>query len=119
MSVDERRFDVRSEQRQAGLVVVANGEIDVWSAPQVRDVLAARDGRASRVVLDLRGVTFMDSSGVGLLVAEHQRARENGARFAVAVASTSDVRRILELSGLANVLELVGDPDAFLAGGAT
>jgi anti-anti-sigma factor len=96
-------------------VVVASGEIDLWSAPEVRDALLEGSGS---IVLDLRGVTFMDSSGLGLIVSEMQRAREQAFRFGVAVAPRSDAHRILELSGLSNVLELVDDPDAFLAGGA-
>ena len=114
MPVEERPFDVRLARRDAGVVVVASGEIDLWSAPEVREALDARE-ETKRVVLDLRGVTFMDSSGLGLIVSEMQRAREQGFRFGVAVGMRSDAHRILELSGLANVLELVDDPDAFLA----
>jgi len=116
MSVEERPFDVRSEQRDGGIAVVASGEIDLWSAPEVKAALAVEGMRAASVVLDLRGVTFMDSSGLGLIVESNQRARRQGFRFAVAVGGASDVQRILEMSGLTKVLELVDDPDAFLAG---
>ena len=117
MSVEERPFDVRCEHRDAGFVVVASGEIDLWSAPEVRAAMATRETRESGVVLDLRGVTFMDSSGLGLIVEQQQRARKSGFRFAIAVGATSDTHRILEMSGLTKVLELVDDPDAYLAGG--
>ena len=99
MSVEERPFDVRWEQRDAGVVVVASGEIDLWSAPEVKAALAAHAPATSAVVLDLRGVTFMDSSGLGLIVEPTKRARKHGFRFAVAVGGASDVQRILELSG--------------------
>jgi len=115
--VEERPFDVRCEHRDAGFVVVASGEIDLWSAPEVRAAMAAHETRERGVVLDLRGVTFMDSSGLGLIVEQQQRARKLGFRFAVAVGAASDTHRILEMSGLAKVLELVDDPDAYLAGG--
>jgi anti-anti-sigma factor len=119
MSVEERPFDVRWEQRDAGVVVIATGEIDLWSAPEVNAALAKHRTRDASVVLDLRGVTFMDSSGLGLIVESNQRARKHGFRFAVAVGGASDVHRILEMSGHTRVLELVDDPEAFLAGEPT
>jgi anti-sigma B factor antagonist len=118
MSVEERPFDVRAEHRDAGVVVVASGEIDLWSAPEVRAAMVAPEGGDRDVVLDLREVTFMDSSGLGLIVEEQQRARKHGFRFAIAVGGGSDAHRILEMSGLTKVLEFVDDPDAFLAGAA-
>jgi anti-sigma B factor antagonist len=117
MSVEERPFDVRLEQRPAGSVVVASGEIDLWSAPEVKSALADQGSRERAVVLDLRGVTFMDSSGLGLIVEANQRARKHGHRFAVAIGDATDVHRILEMSGLTKVLVFVEDPDDFLAGG--
>jgi anti-anti-sigma factor len=113
MSVEERPFDVRWERKDAGVVIVASGEIDLWSAPEVRAAMVAHDDRG--VVLDLREVTFMDSSGLGLIVEQQQRARKHGFRFAIAVDGGSDAHRILEMSGLTKVLEFVDDPDAFLA----
>jgi anti-anti-sigma factor len=115
MAAEERPFDVRSEHRDAGVVVIAGGEIDLWSAPEVRSALAAHEGPGGSLVLDLREVTFMDSSGLGLIVEQQQRARKFGFRFAVAVGGASDVHRILEMSGLMKVLECVDDPAAFLA----
>jgi anti-anti-sigma factor len=113
--VEERPFDVRWERRDAGVVVIASGEIDLWSAPEVRAALVTNESPGSGVVLDLRGVTFMDSSGLGLIVEQQQRARKHGFRFAIADDGASNVHRILELSGLTKVLEFVDDPDAFLS----
>jgi anti-anti-sigma factor len=119
MPVEERPFDVRLERRDGGVVVIASGEIDLWSAPEVNAALATHGTRDSRLVLDLRGVTFMDSSGLGLIVEATQRARKHGFRFAVAVDDGSDVYRILEMSGLTKVLQFIEAPDAFLAGEAS
>jgi len=85
MSVQERPFGVRRERRETGVVIVASGEIDLWSAPEVKAALAEQGSRECPVVLDLRGVTFMDSSGLGLIVESNQRARKQGFRFAVAI----------------------------------
>src|SRR3954465_1909234 len=117
MSVQERPFGVRRDRRETGVGIVASGEIDLWSAPEVKAALADQGSRECPVVLDLREVTFMDSSGLGLIVESNQRARKHGFRFAVAVGGATDVHRILEMSGLTKVLAFVDDPDAFLAGG--
>jgi len=110
MSVEERPFDVRAERRDTGVVVVASGEIDLWSAPDVRAAMVAHEARDRGVVLDLREVTFIDSSGLGVIVGQHKRAQEHGEQFAVAVGGAAAVQRILELSGLVKVLDIVSDP---------
>jgi anti-anti-sigma factor len=113
----ERLFKVTSERRNGGAVVAASGEIDMSTSPELRAALRDPEAQAPVVVLDLREVTFMDSSGLGVIVGQNRRAREEGFSFAVAVAEADGVRRILELSGLDAVLRLVGSPDEALAGG--
>ena len=110
----ERLFDVRRARRNGTMVVIASGEIDLASSPELRAALYHPDARADTVMLDLRDVTFMDSSGLGVIVGQHQRAREEGFRFAVAVAGAAEVQRILALSGLATVLDIVDASDALL-----
>jgi anti-anti-sigma factor len=103
-------FTVRHEPRETGMVVVASGEIDLATSPDLRKALLDPQASARTVVLDLRGVTFIDSSGLGVIVGQQKRARENGDGFAVVIAGASAVERILELSGLDNVLDIIGDP---------
>jgi anti-anti-sigma factor len=106
----ESLFNVRCEPRAGAVVVVAVGEIDLASSPQLREALVAPDAQASTVVLDLRGVTFIDSSGLGVIVGQQKRSREDGHSFAIAVDGASPVQRILDLSGLINILDVVADP---------
>ncbi len=113
---DDRPFSVRCEQRDGGVVVVAEGEIDLSTSPAVREQLRAPDAQAPVVVLDLRDVTFMDSSGLGAIVGQHKRAREHGFRFALAIGGAANVERILVLSQLVGVLEVVQSPEDVLAG---
>jgi anti-anti-sigma factor len=116
MSSRERLFQVTTDRRDGVVVVAAKGEIDMSTSPELRGALRAPGASAGTVVLDLRAVTFMDSSGLGVIVGQHKRAREEGYRFAVAVAGAPEVRRILELSGLVGVLHVVDSPDDALAG---
>jgi anti-anti-sigma factor len=112
----ERLFNVTRDRRDGGVVVAVSGEIDVSTSGELRSALRDPHARAAAVVLDLRDVTFMDSSGLGVIVGQHKRAREEGYGFAVAIAGAANVRRILELSGLTDVLRIVDSPDDFLPG---
>jgi anti-sigma B factor antagonist len=67
-------------------------------------------------VLDLRSVTFLDTSGVRLVVAEQRRAQEEGHRFAV-VRGPDTVQRIFDISGLSDEPGLlIADPAEALGG---
>jgi anti-anti-sigma factor len=113
---EERLFEVRTDRRDGAVIVVASGEIDLSSSPELRAALRDPSAHGDTVVLDLRDVTFMDSSGLGVIVGQHKRAREEGFRFAVAVDGAENVERILELSGLVSLLEILDGGDALLAG---
>ena len=113
---DERLFTVRCDQQDGGAVVVVTWEVDMSTSPALREQLRAPEAQAETVVLDLREVTFMDSSGLGAIVGQHKRAREHGFRFAVAVGGAAGVERILVLAQLTQVLEIVQSPDDALPG---
>lgn len=85
-------------------VVVLRGEIDHTVKNQLTEALLARDGTTpSRVVLDLRGVTFMDSSGINILVTAHRAA--SGAQGWLRLAGPQEaVLRVLQLVGLDEVI---------------
>ena len=66
----------------------------------------AEDDRPPVLVLDLREVTFFDSTGLQLVLDADVRAREEGRRFVVAVSADSEPRRILELAEVADRLNI-------------
>lgn len=74
-----------AESAVSGVVVITlAGELDLASGPALEDAIAgATSSGAKLVIVDLRGVEFMDSSGVGVLVKAHQAAPQSGYRFAV------------------------------------
>jgi anti-sigma B factor antagonist len=86
--------------------VVLRGEIDVLTVERLRAALGeALASRPARILVDLAGLTFIDSTGLGALIAGFQRARDAGVGFRLAHA-TASVRQILVLSGLLEVVEL-------------
>jgi anti-anti-sigma factor len=108
-------FQARCERRDGAVVIVVSGELDLGSAEQLRALLNAPDAQAQTVILDLRAVTFIDSSGLGVIVGHNRRAAEKQFRFAVAVGGARTVGRVLDLSGLRATLAIVEDPDELLS----
>jgi anti-anti-sigma factor len=103
-------FKVHCEPREGSVLVVASGEIDLATSPHLRAELRKEEAQAPNVVLDLRAVTFIDSSGLGVIVGQQKRAQEEGRKFSIAVDRTTAVQRILDLSGLIQILDVVSDP---------
>jgi anti-sigma B factor antagonist len=87
-------------------LVAAAGELDAYTAPDVRARVAELiDGGARAVVCDLSRVTFLDSSGLGVLVGALKRLRERDGRLVV-VRPAPPASRIFELTSLDRVLDL-------------
>ena len=93
-------LSVRARRSGRWTILEVEGEVDIQALPLVAD-LVGRD--ATRVVLELRRVTFMDASGVGMMVDIHRRALEAGGCVRLAAPSTS-VRRVLALTGCDAIL---------------
>lgn len=87
-------------------MVAVTGELDVASAPGLERELAKLE-TVTLVVVDLRGLTFIDSTGLGVLVRAHQLAQQQGRRLGL-VRGDGQVNRLLSLTGLDEEL-LVGD----------
>lgn len=92
------------------VVLALSGEVDLATAPVVEDELRRAEASQDLIVLDLRDVSFMDSTGIRMLVAADRRNRERGGALVVVQGSTQ-VRRLFELSGLTQHLEVVDGDD--------
>lgn len=105
-----------SGHTEATIVEVA-GDIDLHAAPGLRAELARAIESAPappRVVVDLGGVPFIDSTGVGVLVGALKKAREAGGELAFCGAQKR-VRRVFEITGLIGALPLYPARDEALA----
>jgi anti-anti-sigma factor len=102
---------VRVEARDDGVVVTADGELDLRSAQTFGERLQEVEADAgSRLVVDLRGVTFLDSSGIGELVRAHQRAHEAGRRLVVVRGPQTPIAQVLHDTRVDQVLHPVDEP---------
>jgi anti-sigma B factor antagonist len=89
-----------------GSLISVQGEIDMATAPQLRDMLEqVIEAGSQRIVLDCRALTFLDSSGIGVLVAARNRLGDDGE--IVLDSPPPHVRKVLELTGVASHLSVV------------
>jgi anti-sigma B factor antagonist len=89
-----------------GTIVAPRGELDISTAPRVREALRALDPPPATLVIDLRGLTFLDTSGLQLVLEERQRAEDSGRRL-VLVRGSDELQRLFELAGLHDRLPFV------------
>jgi anti-anti-sigma factor len=102
---------IASRQLPQGIVIEVGGEIDLSTADTVRDALLRAEEAHSLVALDLSKTSFMDSTGLYLIVAANGRLRERAGRLIV-VQGPPQVRRLLEVTCVADHVELVEDAAA-------
>lgn len=97
-------------------VVTVHGEVDLATAPRLRDCLTglAADGH-QRVILDLSETEFLDSTGLGAIVTGLKRIRARGGDLRMVCASPR-VRTAFEITSLDRVLPLYGSVDEANAG---
>ncbi len=97
-------FSVRIEPRGEAAVVVPTGELDLATAPALEAALARafQSAGAARVVLDLRELEFIDSSGLRTLLTARKRAEDAGSQFSL-VAGHRGLERTLEIAGVHKV----------------
>jgi anti-sigma B factor antagonist len=106
--------DLTLDKRAHGnwAVVEVNGELDLYTAPSFREsVLEAGDADPSKVIVDFRGLGFIDSSGLGAIVACLKHLRERGGDLALVAPDGSGLRRLMDLTGLDRVLTLYTSTD--------
>ena len=87
------------------------GDLDFGAAPQLEATLQVAQLNASKVVLDLRALSFIDSGGARVIANAAARARPDGRRLMV-VRGSREVERLLTLTGTAGALETFDLPPA-------
>ena len=106
--MSQLRIEVR--EAEGAILVGLHGELDVSEVEQVQGVLAAAEAKQpSLLVIDLRGLEFMDSSGIRLVVEADLRARDEGRRL-VLVRGSEPVHRVFTITLLDRRMEFVDDP---------
>ena len=110
-------FSVEERNEGSSWVLAASGELDLRTSPELETRLErVWNAGAELVILDLRQIEFMDSTGLRVLLGAHQRAQESGRRFAL-VKGADQVERVLTLTGVRDLLTVVDAPEDLLTAG--
>jgi anti-sigma B factor antagonist len=104
-------LEFETTRNAAVAVIAATGELDLSGAAVLETELERLEAEpeVGTVVLDMRGLEFMDSSGLRLVVLADMRAREAGRRFAL-VKGAETVHRVFEITRMSERLDFVADP---------
>jgi len=105
-----------SEQRADSVIVTVGGDLDIVTSPALDDCLGQVRGSGTRVILDLSGVDFMDTSALAVIVGHWKRLEAAGGSLALAGARYR-YTKTLWITGLADRLSLYDNVEAALIGG--
>jgi anti-sigma B factor antagonist len=95
-----------TEQQGRATVMTVSGELDLVSAPRLRNAISSLRGEESdELILDLTHLSYIDSVGIGLLVASRRRLDAEGRTFSIRNPAPQ-VLRLLEITGLVEYLGL-------------
>lgn len=101
-------YDIENGER--GVRLALRGELDISSAGRIEEELdSLQGGGPELLVLDLRQLEFMDSTGLRLIVRADEAARERGTRFVI-VRGPEPVQRVFEIVGLDTRLDMADEP---------
>jgi anti-sigma B factor antagonist len=110
-------LNIQVDEKKPGVFVVSlEGDLDMSVSPQVRKVLLPlfRKG-CSHIIVDLKEVAYIDSSGIATFVESLQLSRKAGIRFSLAGACAR-VESIFDLAHLKTIFEMAPDAKALLDG---
>ncbi len=103
-------FEARTERVGTTAVVAFTGELDIASEEPAAAALEDALSEGGVLVVDLRELSFLDSTGVRVLLVAHLYATKNGMRFGVARAADGMVQKLLEVTRIDQRFPVVDDP---------
>jgi anti-sigma B factor antagonist len=108
MEPDQRDpLEIEVQQAEGRTLVMVAGELDASTASYLYDALSDLELTDARhVVIDLAKLTFMDSTGLSVLVTEHKRLEHVNGKLTI-FSPPSAIRRLFEITGLATTLDVV------------
>jgi anti-anti-sigma factor len=110
MAFDPTGFSISISDRDGRAVVVIRGELDIATAPDLEAAVNERLDAGQNVVVDLRELAFLNSTGLRVLVASHARAEGVDASFVIVrPLDGAPIRRILAIAGVEALLDFVDD----------
>ena len=106
-----------TREGDSATIVAVEGEIDVYTAPKLRDKITELVGEGVyHIIIDMEGVEFLDSTGLGVLVGGLKRVRSHDGDLAL-VCTQRRILKVLEITGLTKVFTIHDSVDSAISGG--
>ena len=104
------------ESRSPYTILAVKGEVDVYTAPRLREKLVELVSAGNlKIIVNLEGVDFLDSTGLGVLVGGLKRLRSNEGQLGL-VCTQARILKVFEITGLTKVFDIYDSVDAAVAG---
>jgi len=102
-------LEIKTQHTDSACTLILEGEVDVYTAPKLKEQLvsAIEDGCVN-VIVDMNAVSFIDSSGLGVLVSALRRARERDGAVRI-VCDRDNILKIFRITGLDKVFPIFSD----------
>ncbi|MBW6469267.1 MAG: STAS domain-containing protein [Coriobacteriia bacterium] len=102
-------LEITSVQAEGVCTMSLDGEVDVYTAPRLKETLIDQiESGCSHIIVDLEGVGFIDSSGLGVLVGGLRRAKERDGAIRL-VCTRENILKIFRITGLDKVFAIFPD----------
>jgi anti-sigma B factor antagonist len=112
-------FDVETSEQDGYSVLTLRGEIDVYTAPHLRQAIVDLvDGGARDLVIDMTMVEFLDSTGLGVLVEGLKRVKRHDGSLSI-VATQDKILKIFDITGLNKAFPIHATVGDAVAAGAS
>jgi anti-sigma B factor antagonist len=108
------QLSIETRIQPGGILLKLSGELDMATAPHLeREIASASDSQPQAIVLDLRELDFIDSTGLRTLITEHERSLQSGRTFAL-VQGSKQVDRLMSITRVSEHLQIVSSPEEIL-----
>lgn len=100
-------MELNTKKHGSTIIIQLSGELDHHTSEMVRYRIdrSYKEGESLNIILDLRNVSFMDSSGIGLIMGRFQKVKSKNGSLLI-VSDSKYVNRILDMSGLLKIINL-------------
>lgn len=97
---------INKQQNDKGILVLVGGEIDAFTAPKLREeILPLAEGENKSVIVNLKDVSYLDSTGLGVFVGLFKQLKQNDGELRLIELSDRLVR-LFEITGLSNIMNI-------------
>ena len=99
-------MDIKYRKSNDGLIIYVYGELDEYSAKSAKDILdklLINNINSNKVVFDLSGLSFMDSTGIGLLIGRYKKLKQFSIPSFISGA-TVETEKVIEIAGLYDIM---------------